>query len=185
MGYTIDILKAPTVVRGLIGEQVAKECVTKQLNMIVQRPARILTLLNNYEEQIPPTAELKFFTKYHNTMDFMGFWPRTVETLAIFPQLVVNYFQSDAGLMKFISPPSETGSSQVFKPFIIEVKSNTFTEGHINFSSNQLTMFKHAEKLGIDVIIPVVVFLRDWRVKVRLKDKNLRQISPSQFEIEN
>ncbi|MFX1539140.1 MAG: hypothetical protein ACFFDI_33615, partial [Promethearchaeota archaeon] len=119
MGYTIDILKAPTVVRGLIAEQVAKECVTKQLNMIVQRPARILALLNNYEEKIPLTAELKFFTKYHHTMDFMGFWPRTEVTLAIFPQLVVNYFKSDAGLMRFMSPTSEAEPSQVFKPFII------------------------------------------------------------------
>ncbi|MFX0063323.1 MAG: hypothetical protein ACFFC7_14195 [Candidatus Hermodarchaeota archaeon] len=184
MACSIDILKAPTVVRGLIGEQVAKECVTKQLNMIVQRPARILTLLNNYEEEIPPTAELKFFEKYHHSMDFMGFWPRTGETLAVFPKLVVNYFQSDVGLMRFMSPTSEAEPSQVFKPFIIEVKSNTFTEGHISFSPNQITMFKHAEKLGIDIIIPVVVFLRDWRVKIRLKDRNLRQISPSHFAVE-
>ncbi|MFX0095896.1 MAG: hypothetical protein ACFFBD_29425, partial [Candidatus Hodarchaeota archaeon] len=179
MSCSIDILKAPTTVRGLIGEQVAKECVTKQLNMIVKRPSQILKLLNESEEEIPPTAELKFLEKYHHTMDFMGFWPRTEETLATLPELIVNYFQCGAGLMKFMQ---SSDSNQSLQPFVVEVKSSTFTEGSINFSPNQVIMFKHAQKLDITIIIPVVVFLRDWRVKIRLKDANLRQISPSQFE---
>ncbi|MFX1513107.1 MAG: hypothetical protein ACFFCQ_11015 [Promethearchaeota archaeon] len=177
MSFTYHVLDGSnTRLRGQLAEEIAAYYARNYYNLTIYRPKQILRECKSLN--LETSSLFRFIENQMQTMDFFGIWPKK-EIYEIDWNSQLRQIFSKKSLEDYLFEQSISFP----RGYIIEVKSGSSREAISQISSRQKDMIEKGKNLGLHILLPEVVFERNWQVRIRFYDEAGCILKPESFKL--